>query len=156
MFKLRHGFIAATLAALVPSAIASESNEEQRADVDRYVSTRMNCAVMKTKVGRKDCKAAVDDYRDCRRRAFDLKQDHTCFTQAIEYDRVAKEDGAASLPSPKIGMSAQFVAERTNWGSPQAINRTESATGVTEQWVYGSGNYLYFKNGRLRAIQDRR
>lgn len=55
------------------------------------------------------------------------------------------------LPYPKIGMSAKTA---TNWGKPKHVNRTTTAKGNVEQWVYGDGNYLYFTNGRLTAIQN--
>jgi len=44
--------------------------------------------------------------------------------------------------------------DQTNWGSPQSINRTTTAQGIREQWVYGQRHYLYFENGGLTAIQD--
>lgn len=51
-----------------------------------------------------------------------------------------------------IGMSsAQVLA--SNWGKPRKVNRTTTANGVTEQWVY-RGGYLYFSNGVLTGIQN--
>ena len=52
-----------------------------------------------------------------------------------------------------IGMS-QDEALASNWGKPVRINRTITAHGTNEQWVYGGGNYLYFENGKLTAIQN--
>lgn len=69
----------------------------------------------------------------------------------------AKADAAraqAAKPSPRIGMSKMDVIENTNWGKAYQINRTITASGTQEQWVYGSGQYLYFRNGTLTAIQD--
>jgi hypothetical protein len=60
----------------------------------------------------------------------------------------------AKLPGVKIGMSADTVRNKTSWGAPATINRTTTASGTKEQWVYGGGNYLYFENGRLTAIQN--
>ncbi|UTO20610.1 hypothetical protein NGC85_05880 [Acinetobacter sp. Z1] len=57
---------------------------------------------------------------------------------------------------PKVGMTAT-QAEKTTWGYPDKINKSTSATGVSEQWVYRRGNsskYLYFQNGKLTTIQD--
>ena len=51
----------------------------------------------------------------------------------------------------KIGWTTQMCRE--SWGSPRKINRTTTAYGVDEQWVYYKG-YLYFTDGILRAIQD--
>lgn len=60
----------------------------------------------------------------------------------------------AKKPGATIGMSPEQVTKETSWGKPNHINRTTAAYGVHEQWVYGGGNYLYFKNGRLTAIQN--
>jgi len=43
---------------------------------------------------------------------------------------------------------------RLAWGTPERINRTTTAAGTREQWVYGSGNYLYFDDGVLETIQN--
>jgi len=51
-----------------------------------------------------------------------------------------------------IGDTSKIVREA--WGEPKDINRTTTAYSVTEQWVYGSGQYVYFKNGIVTAIQD--
>jgi hypothetical protein len=40
----------------------------------------------------------------------------------------------------------------SSWGEPRSINRTTSAYGEREQWVY-SGGYLYFRDGILVTIQ---
>lgn len=53
-----------------------------------------------------------------------------------------------------IGMNAEMV--EAAWGSPQSINRTTTRSGTREQWVYGSGHYVYLDNGVVRAIQTRR
>ncbi len=65
----------------------------------------------------------------------------------------ARERAAAVLEASKkvrIGMSAKEV-ERA-WGRPSSINRTTTARGTSEQWVYGS-RYLYFTNDVLTTIQ---
>ena len=53
-----------------------------------------------------------------------------------------------------IGMSTE--AAQASWGAPGKINRTGTAKGVHEQWVYGDNTYLYFDNGTLRSWQDSR
>lgn len=55
-------------------------------------------------------------------------------------------------PEPRIGMSADEVIDAR--GKPDSINRTTTADGVYEQWVYRSGKYIYLDNGKVRAIQD--
>jgi len=59
----------------------------------------------------------------------------------------------SKLPNPRFGMSAKTVREKTNWGAPDEINRTMTARGTHEQWVYSRG-YLYFDNGILTAAQN--
>ncbi len=53
-----------------------------------------------------------------------------------------------------IGMTPKEVIEKTSWGKPKSVNRTTNQYGVSEQWVYGDGNYLYFDNGKLTSIQN--
>jgi hypothetical protein len=52
-----------------------------------------------------------------------------------------------------IGMSTEEV-RTVGWGRPNSINRTTTAYGVREQWVYGGKNYLYFEDGFLKTIQN--
>jgi hypothetical protein len=56
----------------------------------------------------------------------------------------------------RIGMTAKHVREKTDWGEPETINSTITSRGTREQWVYGDGDYLYFRNGILEAIQVRK
>ncbi|OMP66888.1 hypothetical protein [Domibacillus epiphyticus] len=51
-----------------------------------------------------------------------------------------------------IGMTQAEVLER--WGKPKDINRTVSANGTGEQWVYPNYQYLYFEDGILVTIQN--
>lgn len=57
--------------------------------------------------------------------------------------------------APIIGM-ARWAARESTWGKPESINTTTSHSGTREQWVYSNGNYLYFENGVLTTIQERR
>jgi hypothetical protein len=52
-----------------------------------------------------------------------------------------------------IGMSKQDVLD-SSWGKPQMINRNINASGVSEQWVYPAGSYLYFEGDVLTTIQN--
>jgi hypothetical protein len=97
-----------------------------------------------------------------------------------------EEDAAATNPDPTVAMllrelaakNRQFVKSadwrekcnkghvhlgmtseeaKAEWCVPYTINRTRTAAGVKEQWVYRSihgGAYLYFEDGILVAIQD--
>ena len=60
----------------------------------------------------------------------------------------------AKRPGVRLGMRPADVLNRTHWGAPLTVNRTTTAAGVREQWVYSSKHYLYFTNGVLTAIQD--
>lgn len=52
-----------------------------------------------------------------------------------------------------IGMTKQEVLD-SSWGRPQKINTTTTAAGTREQWVYGNGGYLYFRDNQLTTIQN--
>lgn len=51
-----------------------------------------------------------------------------------------------------IGMSAERALRK--FGQPHKINRTTTASGVREQWVYDNGQYVYVENGKVTAIQE--
>ncbi len=53
----------------------------------------------------------------------------------------------------RLGMSPEDVLA-SSWGKPSSINRTVNQYGYSEQWVYGSGSYLYFTDGKLTSIQN--
>lgn len=53
---------------------------------------------------------------------------------------------------PSIGM-ADYELEEV-WGKPEKINRTTTAYGVKEQWVYSGNRYVYLEDHYITAIQD--
>jgi len=53
-----------------------------------------------------------------------------------------------------IGMSQKMVVD--SWGKPSDINKDIYSFGVHEQWVFGSGNYVYFKDGIVTSISTSR
>jgi hypothetical protein len=75
-------------------------------------------------------------------------------------DQQVKAEIAASLAAnekecdrkgrPAIGMTKDQV-RASCWGKPQYANRTVTAHGESEQWVYARG-YIYFRNGKVEAI----
>lgn len=69
-----------------------------------------------------------------------------------ERARVAAAKTQAKKGGVRIGMTQRQVLA-SSWGKPDDINRTITAAGTTEQWVYG-GAYLYFENGILATIQN--
>lgn len=54
---------------------------------------------------------------------------------------------------PEIGMSETDV-KLSSWGSPDSINKTTTEYGVSEQWIYGNGRYIYLEDGVVTAIQE--
>lgn len=73
--------------------------------------------------------------------------------KARELAQGAAQRERRARPGVHIGMSAA-AARKSSWGAPEAINRTITARGIREQWVYPNGNYLYFDDGILTAIQN--
>jgi len=53
-----------------------------------------------------------------------------------------------------VGMNREQV--RMAWGSPQKVNQTVRASGVSEQWVYSFYSYVYFESDKVTAIQSTR
>jgi hypothetical protein len=75
-------------------------------------------------------------------------------TAIAEKKRKAEELRLSKLPGVRIGMTADQVIHKSNWARPASVNRTTTAHGTREQWVYGGQNYLYFTNGILTGIQN--
>lgn len=63
----------------------------------------------------------------------------------------AEEEAKKSI-EPAIGMTKDAVLEGA-WGEPEKKNITETIDGVSEQWVYGNGKYIYFEDGIVTTIQ---
>ncbi|MGN6831098.1 zinc-ribbon domain-containing protein [Paucibacter sp. M5-1] len=84
-----------------------------------------------------------------------LKEARAAVVKAVQRDKqiAAAERARKKKEGVSIGMSEQDVRD-SSWGRPESINRTTSASGTREQWVYGGRNYLYFENGRLTSIQN--
>jgi len=65
----------------------------------------------------------------------------------------AEVKALAKTQGVRIGMTQQEVLD-SSWGKPNKVNRTITANGTREQWVYDNGGYLYIDNGILTAIQN--
>lgn len=65
---------------------------------------------------------------------------------------VAADKARRRSQGVRVGMTAEDVLA-SSWGAPRDVNRTTTAYGVREQWVY-TGGYLYFENGKLTTIQN--
>ena len=74
-------------------------------------------------------------------------------TEAYKLSKKVNEEYDPNAPTrPSIGMTKNDVIEI--WGHPTDINRTETAYGISEQWVYYGHRYVYLENGFVTAIQD--
>jgi hypothetical protein len=78
------------------------------------------------------------------------------YKKVVQIQKKKEEQEAKNRKGVRIGMTAKQVREKTDWGSPESINSTITSNGTREQWVYGYGNYLYFRNGILESIQVRK
>jgi hypothetical protein len=70
------------------------------------------------------------------------------YTKIGDYDDIPPEKS-----DPQIGMTEQEVIY-SKWGLPKHVNKTTSAYGLSEQWVYDNYKYIYLENGIVTAIQD--
>ncbi len=61
---------------------------------------------------------------------------------------------AERVGPPRIGMKAEQVLAG-KWGEPEKVNKTTTAYGVREQWVYSRPlRYVYVENGVVVALQE--
>lgn len=118
-------------------------------------------------------KAFIRTLTDARQKQFDVKAQEAAKAAAAEREkRLASEQrrerarrvsiiekfgnelGARILAGDIwLGMTADMA--RASMGEPKSINRTVTASGTSEQWVYESSHkYLYFKDGILDGWQD--
>jgi hypothetical protein len=72
------------------------------------------------------------------------------------YKRREAIEKAVSERRVLVGMTSQEVL--MSWGQPTKINKTASARGASEQWIYrkqkiGDDQYVYVENGVVRTIQ---
>lgn len=60
------------------------------------------------------------------------------------------------IKKEKIVIGMTKTQARLSWGKPDKINESIGSYGIHEQWVYNSGNYIYFENNKLTNIQSSR
>ena len=82
-------------------------------------------------------------------------------TRELEFARtkIAEQaDRQAKAQKRKEGVSLGMTVDdvlASSWGKPEHVNRTTTAGGTREQWVYpGHHSYLYFTDGVLTTIQN--
>jgi hypothetical protein len=59
-----------------------------------------------------------------------------------------------SIKNERVAIGMTPIQARLAWGLPSSINRTITANGSREQWIYKIGSYLYFDSGLISAIQN--
>jgi hypothetical protein len=73
-------------------------------------------------------------------------------THGTDKDPVKVAADCKRRGDPRIGMTATQV-EATCWGKPDHVNRTQTAAGISDQYVYGDSRYVYLQNGIVTSIQ---
>lgn len=66
---------------------------------------------------------------------------------SIYEKNIKQSEAVVGMPKAVLKMS---------WGQPQTVNKTITQFGVSEQWVYGSGNYVYLKGDVVTSMQTSR
>jgi thioredoxin-related protein len=64
-----------------------------------------------------------------------------------------KLDSARPEARIQLGMTSKDV--RTSWGAPARVEPKPSDKGKVEEWLYGTNQYLIFRDGKLRGFQER-
>jgi hypothetical protein len=82
----------------------------------------------------------------------EMKRSTSMATSNAASQAALQEAAVKRRQGVSIGMSKDDVLA-SSWGKPRSVNRTVTASGVHEQWVY-RGGYLYFEDGVLTAIQN--
>ncbi len=117
--------------------------------VDFYVNTTTN-EKMITLESLKGVKTSVRFSDDILTNDFEQ-----IFMPRAEADKIIKKYGQPiwkNILQGKVFIGWTKAMCKLSWGRPNDINKTITAYGTTEQWVY-SGNYLYFSGNKLTAIQ---
>jgi hypothetical protein len=91
-----------------------------------------------------------------------LEKRAAAFTDSASADsiaRIAKAEhwSAATwshIRNHQVAIGMTWLQVRLSRGSPLEINTTKTKAHVREQWVYGIGEYVYFTDGKVTAIQS--
>lgn len=127
--------------------LASARADMKKGDPKAAYDSLWQCRNFLESKASKDLMAAAD-------MAHDAQEEKKRKQRMVELQKTAKaEKLAKKKEGVRLGMSAQDVYD-SMWGKPQSVNRTVTKYGVREQWVYGSGSYLYFQDGVLESVQN--
>lgn len=140
-------------ASLVAGRCANETKAADWADLQTQAATidRQN-TIANTKASAAERIQAIDSLRSIDNAA--------ALEHANLYARLQKQEAQALAKRKRsegvsIGMTSEDVVA-SSWGKPEKINRSDYSFGVHEQWVYGSGNYIYIKDGLVSSVQTSR
>lgn len=144
---------------LIAATLTIISMTAHAVDADNGRPTKLTDEIESTSAqALENCKAANLRHgiiADCTKTDFNyktMKEVEASRAKQVKVEAAAK--ARAARPGVRIGMTQEQVINETNWGKPQRINRTTTAAGTREQWVYGDRNYLYFTDGKLTSIQN--
>jgi hypothetical protein len=75
--------------------------------------------------------------------------------KVIDEGLMTKEEVTLAL-NDKIKMGMNRCALLASWGLPNHVNKTVTAGGVNEQFVYSGREYVYITNGKVSGWQTSR
>ncbi|WP_226669006.1 hypothetical protein [Microbulbifer aggregans] len=80
-------------------------------------------------------------------------------SRVSELDEILKnvsptQNDLEKMRSGKVWIGATSNQVLLSWGSPVDVNTSLTQSAKREQWVYGSGNYVYLTNGVVSGIQN--
>jgi hypothetical protein len=104
--------------------------------------------------------ATVDAEKEKIYKAAQVEKNRIALAERLAQEKLDREAERANRAWRKkqgvrVGMTQEEVL-MSSWGKPQSINSTTYSFGVHEQWVYPGFQYLYFENGKLTAISNKR
>lgn len=100
----------------------------------------------------KQKKQAEKEAKDLKLAEQKAKEDARLWNQALINEYGKKNAKLMQEGRVRIGWTKEMCS--ISWGAPIDVNRYTTALGVTEQWIYGLYDYLYFENGKLTFIQN--
>ncbi|WP_119460645.1 hypothetical protein [Rhodospirillaceae bacterium SYSU D60014] len=136
------------LIAVVASAACFTSAAKAECDWIEKAQSSDFAAVLDSVICLKDPAAAECDRTEAEASDFNGERERRIDALSMS------NDSKQALRDGKIWVGANSEMACLAWGRPRSVNRTTTAHGVREQWVYGSGSYLYFDDGSLTAIQN--
>jgi len=139
------GSAAATGEPTAQVAQGCESESPNLTAIHKCVDAALRAAERcKTEVKLPDGRERYGKLADCEEAA--AKQDPAAKANpkvAEELRLFVRDHRRLAKPGVSIGMTAQQVTDESSWGKPNHVNRTVTAAGVREQWVYPGPQYLF-------------